>query len=36
MDHLFIPLLERLAAALAAAGVPYMVIGGQAVIQYGE
>ena len=36
MDQLFIPLLERIAAALAAAAVPYMVIGGQAVIQYGE
>ena len=36
MDHLFNPLLERLAAALDAAAVPYMVIGGQAVIQYGE
>lgn len=36
MDHLFNPLLERLATALDAAAVPYMVIGGQAVIQYGE
>ena len=36
MDQLFIPLLERLAKALAAAAVPYMVIGGQAVIQYGQ
>lgn len=36
MDRLFIPLLERLATAIAAAAVPYMVIGGQAVIQYGE
>lgn len=36
MDHLFNPLIERIAAALIAAKVPYMVIGGQAVIQYGE
>lgn len=36
MEHLFIPLLERLATAFGAAAVPYMVIGGQAVIQYGE
>ena len=36
MDHLFVPLLERLATAFKAAAVPYMVIGGQAVIQYGE
>lgn len=36
MDRLFIPLLERLAGSLAAAAVPYMVMGGQAVIQYGE
>ncbi len=36
MDQLFNPLLERLAATLDAAAVPYMVIGGQAVVQYGE
>ena len=36
MDTLFIPLLERLASTISAAGVRYMVIGGQAVIQYGE
>lgn len=36
MDHLFNPLIERIAAALTAAQVPYMLIGGQAVIQYGE
>jgi hypothetical protein len=29
-------LLERLAAALDAAGIPYMVIGGQAVLVHGE
>ncbi|MFN0163755.1 MAG: hypothetical protein ACKVQQ_21185 [Burkholderiales bacterium] len=36
MDQVYIPLLERLAATLSQAGVRYMVIGGQAVIQYGE
>ena len=36
MESLFTPLLERLAAALGAAGVSYMVIGGQAVIQHGQ
>ena len=36
MDHQFDLLLERLATALDAAAMPYMVIGGQAVIQYGE
>ena len=36
MDTLFIPLLERIASTINAAGVRYMVIGGQAVIQYGE
>lgn len=36
MELLFAPLLERLAGALDAAGVRYMVIGGQAVIQYGQ
>jgi hypothetical protein len=32
----FEALLERLATELAAAGIPYMVIGGQAVLLYGE
>ena len=36
MDIVFAPLLERLASAISAAGVRYMVIGGQAVIQYSE
>lgn len=36
MEPLFAPLLERLARALSAAGVRYMVIGGQAVIQHGQ
>lgn len=36
MEPLFAPLLERLAVALDAADVRYMVIGGQAVIQYGQ
>ena len=36
MEPLFAPLLERLAAAFTAAGVPYMVMGGQAVLQHGQ
>ncbi len=35
MEPLFAPLLERLATVLTAAGVRYMVIGGQAVLQHG-
>lgn len=33
---MFAPLLTRLAAALDEAGIPYMVIGGQAVLVHGE
>ena len=33
---MFQPLLERLALGIEAAGIPYMVIGGQAVLLYGE
>ncbi len=36
MEPLFAPLLERLATAITAAGVRYMVIGGQAVLQHGQ
>jgi len=36
VEQFFAPLLERLAMALEAAGIRYMVIGGQAVIQYGQ
>ena len=36
MEPLFTPLLERIAAALATADVRYMVIGGQAVLHYGQ
>ena len=32
---MFETLLARLAGALSAAGIPYMVIGGQAVLLYG-
>ena len=35
MEPLFAPLLERIAAAMTAAHVRYMVIGGQAVLHYG-
>jgi len=33
---MFAALLERIATALEGAGIPYMVIGGQAVLRYGE
>jgi len=33
---MFSSLIERLAAALESAGIPYMLIGGQAVLLYGE
>jgi hypothetical protein len=33
---MFEELLKRIAAALDAAGIPYMIIGGQAVLLYGE
>jgi hypothetical protein len=33
---MFGPLLERIAIALDGAGIPYMIIGGQAVLLYGE
>ncbi|WP_173050321.1 hypothetical protein [Nitrospira sp. KM1] len=33
---MFTQLLERLATALDRAGIPYMIIGGQAVLLYGE
>ena len=36
MEPLFAPLLERIAAAMTAAHVRYMVIGGQAVLHYGQ
>lgn len=33
---MFAELLERVATALDAAGIPYMVVGGQAVLLHGE
>jgi hypothetical protein len=33
---MFAPLLERLAIALGSARIPYMIVGGQAVLVYGE
>ena len=33
---MFEKILKKLAAALAKAGIPYMIIGGQAVLLYGE